>query len=114
MQNVKVLAVDQTPKRDETKNSNDGKVGKTVTLEVNQKGAETLALAAQAGTLSLALRKLGDTSVNTTKGPIVTDERVTHITREVYEKAHKMAGQNSNIVRIYNGYNVVDQTTVSP
>jgi pilus assembly protein CpaB len=112
LQNVKVLAVDQATKRDDSKG--EGKPGKTVTLEVDPKGAETLALAAQVGQMSLALRKLGDTSIITERRPVVTDERVTHITREVYEKAHKMAGQNSNVVRIYNGYNVVDQTTVSP
>lgn len=109
MQNVKVLAVDQNIKRDETKM--DAKIGRTITIEVDRHGAEVLAIAPSLGTLSLALRPLGDAAITPNDGPIVTDQRVTHITNEVYDEAHKIAGQSSNTVRFYNGYTVVDQNT---
>jgi pilus assembly protein CpaB len=112
LQNVKVMAVDQTPSRDDTKQ--EGKVGRTITVEVDAHGAEVLALTPQLGTLSLALRRLGDTAINAPENPVVTDERIIHITRELYDQAHKIAGQNSNVVRFYNGYTVEDQPTVSP
>ena len=112
LQNVKVMAVDQSPNRDDTKQ--EGKVGRTITVEVNAHDAEVLALAPQLGTLSLSLRRLGDTAINARANPVVTDERIIHITRELYDRAHKIAGQNSNVVRFYNGYTVADQPTVSP
>lgn len=112
MQNVKVLAVDQVLKRDETKV--DARVGRTITVDVDRHQAEILAIAPSLGTLSLALRPLGDTAIGPKEGPIVTDQRVTHITKEVYDEAHKIAGQSNNTVRFYNGYSVVDQNTVSP
>lgn len=52
LQNVGVLAIDQSPNEKKT----DPTVGKTATLTVDQKGAQKLALAGQVGTLSLALR----------------------------------------------------------
>jgi len=57
LQNVRVLAVDQTV---EEKNGEKVAVGKTATLEVTPDQAETLALARQQGTRSLALRSLLD------------------------------------------------------
>jgi pilus assembly protein CpaB len=56
--NVRVLAVDQTV---EDKNGQKVVIGKTVTLELTPRQAETLALGKQVGTLSLALRSLVDT-----------------------------------------------------
>jgi pilus assembly protein CpaB len=55
--NVRVLAIDQTV---EEKNGQRVVVGKTATLELSPRQAETLALARQLGTLSLALRSLLD------------------------------------------------------
>jgi pilus assembly protein CpaB len=57
LQNVRVLAVDQTYHEDK-----DQKVviGKTATLELTQHDAELISMAQAAGTLSLALRGLGD------------------------------------------------------
>jgi pilus assembly protein CpaB len=55
--NVRVLAIDQTV---EEKNGQRVVVGKTTTLEVSPRQAETLALSRQLGTLSLALRSLAD------------------------------------------------------
>jgi pilus assembly protein CpaB len=52
LQNVGVLAIDQSPSEKKT----DPTVGKTATLTVDQQGAQKLALAGQVGTLSLALR----------------------------------------------------------
>ena len=55
--NVRVLAIDQAPKEKDGQNN---VVGKTVTLELRPEQAETLARARQTGTLSLALRSIGD------------------------------------------------------
>jgi pilus assembly protein CpaB len=57
LRNVRVLAVDQTI---EEKNGQKVAVGKTATLEVTPEQAETIALARQVGTISLALRSLLD------------------------------------------------------
>ena len=55
--NVRVLAIDQAPKEKDGQNS---VVGKTATLELEPRQAETLARSRQIGTLSLALRSLVD------------------------------------------------------
>lgn len=52
LQNVGVLAIDQSPNEKKT----EPVVGKTATLAVDQQGAQKLALAGQVGTLSMALR----------------------------------------------------------
>jgi pilus assembly protein CpaB len=57
LSNVRVLAIDQTV---EEKGGQKVVVGKTATLELSPHQAETLALARQLGTLSLALRSLVD------------------------------------------------------
>jgi pilus assembly protein CpaB len=67
--NVKVLAVDQTV---EEKNGQRVVVGKTATLELGPRQAETLALARQVGTLSLALRSLMD--FNSKDLPVTEDD----------------------------------------
>lgn len=55
MQNVKVLGMDQNLDPNSTRPA----VAHTATLEVSMRDAERLALAAQSGTLSLALRRAG-------------------------------------------------------
>jgi len=65
LQNAKVLAVDQLADERAEKPS----VAKAVTLEVDIAGAQKLSLASQIGTLSLALRKAGD-SESVTSHPI--------------------------------------------
>ncbi|MEX0752377.1 MAG: Flp pilus assembly protein CpaB [Xanthobacteraceae bacterium] len=55
--NIRVLAIDQTV---EEKDGQKVVVGKTATLELAPRQAESLALARQLGTLSLALRSLAD------------------------------------------------------
>jgi len=57
LSNVRVLAIDQTV---EEKNGQRVVVGKTATLELSPRQAETLAVSRQMGTLSLALRSLVD------------------------------------------------------
>jgi pilus assembly protein CpaB len=57
LSNVRVLAIDQNV---EEKNGSKVVVGKTATLELTERQAESLALAQQLGTLSLALRSITD------------------------------------------------------
>jgi pilus assembly protein CpaB len=57
LSNIRVLAIDQSV---EEKNGQKVVVGKTATLELAPRQAETLALARQLGTLSLALRSIAD------------------------------------------------------
>jgi pilus assembly protein CpaB len=59
LRNIRVLAIDQTV---EEKNGQKVVVGKTATLELSPRQAETLALSQQLGTLSLALRSIADGS----------------------------------------------------
>ncbi len=117
LQNVKVLAVDQSAFRDEEE---DGKVkvGKTVTLEVDYKGAEVLALASEFGDLSLTLRRLGDESIVMERPPVTTDARITNIYDEVLREITQASGQdytgqNSKVVRIYRG-EAVEEISVRP
>ena len=55
--NVRVLAIDQSPKEKDGQNT---VLGRTVTLELRPPQATELAQARQAGTLSLALRSIAD------------------------------------------------------
>lgn len=57
LNNVRVLAIDQNV---EEKNGQKVVVGKTATLELTPRQAETLALSHHLGTLSLALRSITD------------------------------------------------------
>jgi pilus assembly protein CpaB len=57
LNNIRVLAIDQTPKEKDGQNA---VVGKTVTLELKPEQIATLSAARQAGTLSLALRSIAD------------------------------------------------------
>jgi pilus assembly protein CpaB len=59
LSNVRVLAIDQTV---EEKSGQRVVIGKTATLELSPRQAETLALSRQLGTLSLALRSIVDFS----------------------------------------------------
>ena len=63
LQNVRVLAVDQIADERTDKPS----VAKAVTLEVEVTAAQKLALAATVGTLSLVLRKAGETAATNTR-----------------------------------------------
>ena len=59
LRNVRVLAIDQTL---EEKGGQKTVVGKTATLELSERQAESLALAQKLGTVSLALRSITDAS----------------------------------------------------
>jgi len=65
LSNVRVLAIDQTVA---DKNGEKSMIGKTVTLELAPRQAETLTLGKQLGTLSLALRSIVDTAKGTGDG----------------------------------------------
>jgi pilus assembly protein CpaB len=69
LRDVRVLAIDQTV---EEKNGQRVVVGKTATLEVTSRQAESLAMGRLMGTLSLALRSLVDS--DPAKRPAVTPE----------------------------------------
>lgn len=101
--NVRVLAVDQTAKRPD-----DGKVrvGKTVTLELTSEDAERIVLAQEVGELTLVLRGIGDKAQVDQKWPITSDRRITGIDDEIREEAKKIENESSirsDIVRIYSG-----------
>jgi len=61
LSNIRVLAIDQNV---EEKNGQKVVVGKTATLELTPRQAQTLALSQQLGSLSLALRSIADASEN--------------------------------------------------
>lgn len=104
---VKVLAVDQISDNENKK----AKVGRTVTLEVDSVGAESLALARTMGKLSLALRRLGEEGEEQqAKGPLTTDARISKVLKKVNE-LEASSKVNSNNVRVYNG-NQVENITV--
>jgi pilus assembly protein CpaB len=65
LSNIRVLAIDQTPREKDGQNT---VIGKTATLELRPDQAEMLARARQSGTLTLALRSLADA------GKVVTDD----------------------------------------
>jgi pilus assembly protein CpaB len=76
LNNIRVLAIDQAV---EEKNGQKVVVGKTATLELAPRQAETLALARQLGTLSLALRSIADGNNNKPGTEEKTDRRGTGI-----------------------------------
>ena len=69
LQNVRVLAIDQTSDERNEKPS----IAKAVTLEVDTTSAQKLALAASAGTMSLILRKAGDSMTEATRRITLSD-----------------------------------------
>ena len=110
LQNVKVLGVDQKSFKDD---ESAAKVGKTATLEVDQRGAETLALAVQMGDLTLSLRPLGDKTPNPEQ-PVVSDARLTKMKKEIYSELDEVvqtSGAQRHNVRVYNGGSVTNIPT---
>jgi pilus assembly protein CpaB len=128
LQNVRVIAVGDKykdaaaeaaaadPNAKPAKSSKKAPKVKTVTMEVDPRGAEVLALAKDMGKITLSLRKLGDDKYFDHDYSVITDERLTHIFDEIYgiaQDIQKTSGQNGNIVRIYNGYRQ-EQVSVVP
>lgn len=107
LENVKILAIDQTARKE----NDAAKVGRTVTIEVTREGAEKLALATQMGDLSLSLRALGDMKITSEREKrMTTDVQVSAILQEINRNKRKSGG-SSNIVRIYSG-DTVENVTV--
>ncbi len=105
LDNVRVLAIDQ---KAEKKSDDKVKVGKTVTLAVSIRDAEALALASEMGSLTLALRGVGDDAVNKDANAL-TDARLISVDDEIHDKyleIKKESGVNLNSVKIYNGAQV--------
>lgn len=82
IQNVRVIAIDQTAK------NADGspKVGRSATLEVNPLDAQKLALAQEVGTLSLVLRKPGEQN-----NPVVETISMNDLRYSMYGGTHMPA-----------------------
>ena len=111
LQNIKVLAVDQTAQRPE--DDEKVKVAKTITLAVSMQDAEKLALADQLGDLVLVLRGVGDDTIVEKSWPTISDARLVKVDDEIvaeYKKVKNSSCINGNTVRIYSG----DQLLVAP
>jgi len=67
IQNVRVLAIDQTA----SENSNDPQVARAVTIEVTPEDGQKVALASQVGTLTLALRRADEVG-QANRAPVTT------------------------------------------
>ncbi len=103
IQNVAVVAVDQSAVREDEE---EVKIGKTVTLAVSVKDMERLTLAQEMGELHLALRGVGDDVVFTKEWPTVSDARLTNMGDEIfaeYERMKKDSNVSNTIMRVYNG-----------
>lgn len=104
LENVKVLAIDQSAKR--AAEDEKIKVGKTVTLALSMEEAEKIILADQMGSLTLVLRGVGDEAPINRQWPVTSDARLTKADDEImaqYEKLKNESGIQSNNVRIYSG-----------
>ncbi len=117
LENIRVLAIDQ---KSEIKKDDKIKVGKTVTLALDARGAEKLALASEMGRVTLAMRGVGDDAVNE-KAATLSDARLISIDDEIFDEYLKMKNK-SNVsssdtpyafsegmadkIKIYNGANV--------
>lgn len=102
LQNIKVVAVDQEASREE----DEAKVARTVTLEVTPEGSQKLSLAAKMGDITLALRGIGDESTpdNTT----TTDVQLGQTLQNVARLEGTGTGGRRGSIRIYNGTSVRD------
>jgi pilus assembly protein CpaB len=103
LQNVKVVAVDQESSRDEDQ----AKVAKTVTLEVTTEGAEKLALGSKMGELTLSLRGIGDSDVFPST-PATTDVEMSGVMRDVADVQNTK--KKGSEIRVYNGTQIYNVT----
>lgn len=111
LKNIKVLGVDQRATKGEETGA---KVGKTITLQVDERQAEIMALGKQMGDISLALRPLGDDTITDPTGPVVSDVRIIRMNREIAAEMKALiesAGGQQHNVRIYNGGDVQNLPT---
>ncbi len=101
MSNVKILAVDQNVK-EEDRGDAKGSL-RTITVEVTQQGAQTLALVSQMGTISFALRRIGEKdSPDNTGRPLTTDSTTSDILKRL-NKIEAQTKTGANNVRVYSG-----------
>lgn len=112
LQNIKVIAIDQDMSKQDK-----AKVSRTVTLEVDLRQAEVLALAGVMGKLSLSLRRYGDKTIVPTQpdvNPAITDLRLSTVMQEVFNTSYENkiienqerknnTRPNKRTMRIYNG-----------
>jgi pilus assembly protein CpaB len=114
IQNVRVLAIDQTSSNDK----DNPKVAEAVTLEVSPAQAQKLALSASVGTLSLALRNRSNTDLSTSRAmrlgdlsagegndteaasALKTEEPATVVTKSTKTKAVRPRKDNLANIRI--------------
>lgn len=105
LQNMKVLAIDQTTRPDKDAAA---VVGATATLEVGQKEAEFLAVSKAAGTLSLSLRAYADAHQASGRA---TTGAVAHLGGE---GAHNDAADKGDGVKVFrNGVGSLSPVTTS-
>ncbi|MBI1326837.1 MAG: Flp pilus assembly protein CpaB [Alphaproteobacteria bacterium] len=97
LENIMVLAIDQTARKEDT----NAKIAKTVTLQVTPKEAEKLALATSLGELSLALRPVGDKEAITSLVPPLTTDVETSPTLNRVTELKKRGSADSRTVRIF-------------
>lgn len=100
LKNIQIMAVDQAIDTDE-----EAKLARTVTVAVDGREAETLALAVAMGELSIVLRGLGDgdDTVNPQdKKPVMTDRRLSGVMQELLSDQNN-TGLGLRNVRIYHG-----------
>jgi pilus assembly protein CpaB len=110
LQNIRVLAIDQRASKSEESTS--AKVGKTITLEVDDRQMEILALANEIGDLSLALRSLGDDHIiDLSARPTVSDSRLLRLRQELSAMRNRMLAENMSYVRVYTGGTVMNIPT---
>lgn len=80
LENVKLLAIDQTITREGGKDEKEApkSVGKTATIEATPEQAEILILAGQMGKMSLVLRSIGKKEGDTREGEFTSDMKVSN------------------------------------
>jgi pilus assembly protein CpaB len=105
LQNVRVLAVDQLA---EAASEDKGKVGRTITLEVDARQQQSLALAGSLGDLHLSLRSAGDETIIDADDQSTTDMTIGQTLSKVTEM-QKSKRKTSDAVRIYSNSGVVDR-----
>jgi len=110
LENVRVLALNQTTESQSGSDKKTKKLGKkaTVTLAVPIRDAEKLSLASEMGKITLAMRGVGDDALNP-DAPTLTDARLTTVDNEIHEaylELKKDSGVDMNSVKIYHGSKV--------
>ena len=112
LENVKIMAVDQS-----ATDSSEVSVGRTITLEVTPEQGEKIALAANMGTLSLSLRKIGDDAIRLSsenQPQSVTDLRISNVIQEIMNGSPDQYQKGADrTIKIYNG-NQVQTFTIEP